>query len=91
MQEKLISSAESKAAKATAKAKELQVKLAEAIRAAEETPSAAVPASAHDLEHHSHKKSKGMSGQSLVGASIPCHSYLSSQRKGMTANKGISV
>ncbi len=83
-----MSSAEVKASKAKAKAKELPLKLAMVINAVgEETPPAAGLIPLQDLEHHPHKKSRGVSSQSVAGAVASSHSYLSLQRKGTTANK----
>jgi hypothetical protein len=82
-QEKLIFDAKSKLAKATAKAEELCLKLAEAIKAGSgDTPlTAAGLTSLEDLEQHSHKKSKQISGWSLAGIMVLSQSYLSPQRK----------
>jgi hypothetical protein len=91
-QEKLISSTEVKASKATAKAKELRLKLAAVINTISEgTPLAAGLIPWQDTEHHSYKKSKGVDSQSVAGVAVPSHLYLSPQRKGMTANKRLSI
>jgi hypothetical protein len=41
--------------------------------------------------HHSQKKSRGLTSQSVAGAVALSHSYLSPQRKGTTAKKRVSV
>ncbi len=85
-QERLISSAKSKVAKATAKAYKLCLKLAEVTMAG---AALAVPPSGNTL--HSHKKSKGFSGTSSI-TPFPASSFLQSpQRKGIAAKKRVSI
>ncbi len=82
--------AEAKAAKATALADELCVKLAEAIRAnTDNSASAKTPAPFGTA--HSHRKSKGTAGYLNVSTAAQHHVYQSPQRKAMTANKRVSV
>ncbi len=77
---------------ATAKAKELHLKLATVINTiGKGTPFAAGPIPLQDTEHHSHKKSRGVSSQSVAGVAALSHSYLSPQRKGTRANKRLSL
>jgi hypothetical protein len=82
----LISSAKSKAAKATTKVDKLLLKLAEVTMAG---AALAVPPSGDTL--HSHKKSKGILGTTSITSS-PASPFLQSpQRKGIAAKKRVSV
>jgi hypothetical protein len=80
-QEKLIFSPEAKATKAAVCAEELQMKLAEAIRASTDSVASALL----------HKKSKGVDGLLTVSPAVLLHSYLSPQRRAATANKRVTV
>jgi hypothetical protein len=85
-QECLISSTKSKAAKATAKADKLRLKLAKVTMAG---TALAFPPSGNTL--HSHKKSKGSLGTLSIPSS-PASPFLQShQRKGVAAKKRVSV
>ncbi len=84
--EKLISAAKDKAAKASAKAEELRLKLAEVTNGR-----GSGPAVGRELAHHPQKKSRGSAGQSVAETVALSHSYLSPQRKGTTAKKRVSV
>jgi hypothetical protein len=85
-QERLISSAKSKAAMATAKADKLCLKLAKVTMAG---TALAVPHSGNTS--HSHKKSKGFLG-TLSITSSPASPFLQSpQRKGIVAKKRVSI
>ncbi len=84
--EKLISATKDKAAKALAKAEELRLKLTEAING-----KGLGAAAGQELAHHPQKKSRGSTGQLVAGAVTLSHSYLSPQRKGMTAKKRVSM
>jgi hypothetical protein len=84
--EKLISAAKGKAAKASAKAEELHLKLVEAINGG-----GSCAAARQELAHHPQKKSRGLTGRLVAGAVALSHSYLSPQWKGTTAKKRVSV
>jgi hypothetical protein len=84
--EKLISNARDKAAKASAKAEELRLKLAEVINSG-----GSGAAAGQELAHHPQKKSRGSTNQLVAGALALSHSYLSPQRKGMMTKKRLSV
>jgi hypothetical protein len=79
-QEKLILTAETKAAKAVAKTDDLRLKLEEAVKAS--TKALANIPSAETA--HSHKKSKVSSGGSTVSPVALSYAYRSPQRKGST-------
>jgi hypothetical protein len=85
-QECLISSAKSKAAKATAKADKLRLKLAKVTMAG---PALATPPLGNTS--HSHKKSKGFLGTSSITSSLASPFLQSPQRKRIAAKKRVSV
>jgi hypothetical protein len=84
--EQFIYATKDKASKASAKAEELCLKLTEAINGG-----GSGAAAGQELVHHPQKKSRGSTGQLVAGAVALSHSYLSPQRKGVTAKKRVSV
>jgi hypothetical protein len=85
-QECLISSAKSKAAKATAKADKLHLKLAKVTMAG---TALAAPLLGNTM--HSHKISKGFLGTSSITSSPASPFVQSPQRKGIAAKKRVGV
>jgi hypothetical protein len=85
-QEKLVSSAKAKAAKAYARAEELCLKLKAAIKASMGCNNTTSPSL--DMVH-SHKKSKGTARVSTESPVVQLHQYLSPQREDTTVNKRV--